>query len=912
MRKLLFILVNLCVICRLGFGQLNVRYKVCSNCSSTEGTDNIGNYNYGTTQNFITKDITSDFGARIPSSYDWHKGVDLRRFAYFGLSKDKGRGDALLSIEESTVIFIRGNASYKYIVTDGINNFGYGHLFNSRPPNSLTGIVSGELVLKETEDFADTYAIINTSTKTAICEEDSAMIIIKINNLNDTIYASNQLTSSTAIGAQGGSGGRNNFKNNANDPFDVHLHLYRYKIPRSNNPNAFDNTLDPLQVINYNIPKYKLSLNSEGENSGQIILDYPQNKEQGFALGCLMQTANGGNVPNGSRFDVGMNISKVEFLIKEKVQSIYSKIKGPTLEAEINLGAISGSKAKPKSIWNDKHLGGYSTTGIYPNAYGGGTPTDTFYYADFSSRISKFDKLGGTKDYTNCPQNTRYNDGQYQIKAKVTDVRGTVTESTSIDLIIDNFQPFIEQVQVFIGTSKVYDMAWACDENCQGMKAEGGVTTELLPNFDDNQQLNIIVKTSEPLNNLEAKLNIGNSTITLTEQIPPLLNNKQNYNYVGTIQDGNILVGLQAFSLEFEGEDFPAPNNPANQLLDLSSFFNPNEPNTNNCLQIPKRIGNMTGNWDVTNIPTGIDKTHTFILSGLCTDEDGLIANTAGRSMEGECPIFANFTHAPDPSDPCTVRFTDQSIGDIIGYQWEFGDGATSTSASPSHAYTSEGHYPVTLTISDGAEEMVISDIVAVYCGGSPGGGGITPGIISECLIQGPQSIKPGEPFTLSVTAYEGSPPFEFEWIVPSFVTPAYVEGPGPHTFVIDEFFARNGEKYTFNVSAIDRAGDDEPCQHDVVIRGNIPGVELTIAQDPSTEFIAFATFVEFWNITGHETYRFFIDGIEVTSCYPYSGTCVDVPYPECGPHEFCVVVTDDVGQYEDCTTVWVGTINLF
>ncbi len=592
-------------------------------------------------------------------------------------------------------------------------------------------------------------------------------------------------------------------------------------------------------------------------------------------------------------------------------------IKGAFFESRIQLGGLTTDVKYPINIWHDcagsnptdcpQVIGHPDTTGIRPFVYNGnaaGKRYDDFYFSDIVTRINKNFILSQNINLASCPQNTEYRDGRYKIKADAITIDNIIHSSNVENITIDNFQPFIEQVQVFIGTNKVYDMAWVCDENCQGMKPVGGVTEALLPPFGENQSLNISIKTSEPLNKLDLKFKVGGIPITLTEQSLPTQNESRDY--TGTIQNG-LLIGLQEFSFEFEGEDFPAPNNPANPLLDLSSFFDPDDPDYTACIEIPKRTGNMSGNWDIFNIPTGIDKTHTFTIAGSCIDEGGLIVNATERFKEGACPLFANFTHAPDPSDPCTIRFTDQSIGDIIDYQWEFGDGATSTSASPSHAYTNEGHYPVTLTISDGAEEMVISDIVAVYCGGSPGGGGITPGIISECLIQGPQSIKPGEPFTLSVTAYEGSPPFEFEWIVPSFVTPAYVEGPGPHTFVIDEFFARNGEKYTFNVSAIDREGDDESCQHDVVIRGNIPGVELTIPQNPSTEFIAFATFVEFWNITGHETYRFFIDGIEVTSCYPYSGTCVDVPYPECGPHEFCVVVTDDVGQYEDCTTVWVG-----
>lgn len=51
-----------------------------------------------------------------------------------------------------------------------------------------------------------------------------------------------------------------------------------------------------------------------------------------------------------------------------------------------------------------------------------------------------------------------------------------------------------------------------------------------------------------------------------------------------------------------------------------------------------------------------------------------------------------------------TVNFTDQSTdatGTITSYSWAFGDGGTSTSANPSHTYSSNGTYTVSLTVRD-------------------------------------------------------------------------------------------------------------------------------------------------------------------------------------------------------------------
>ncbi|RLC57021.1 MAG: hypothetical protein DRI80_15505, partial [Chloroflexota bacterium] len=47
------------------------------------------------------------------------------------------------------------------------------------------------------------------------------------------------------------------------------------------------------------------------------------------------------------------------------------------------------------------------------------------------------------------------------------------------------------------------------------------------------------------------------------------------------------------------------------------------------------------------------------------------------------------------------VVFTNQSTGtEPLSYEWDFDDGATSTEKNPTHAYTSEGDYTVTLTVS--------------------------------------------------------------------------------------------------------------------------------------------------------------------------------------------------------------------
>jgi uncharacterized repeat protein (TIGR01451 family) len=53
---------------------------------------------------------------------------------------------------------------------------------------------------------------------------------------------------------------------------------------------------------------------------------------------------------------------------------------------------------------------------------------------------------------------------------------------------------------------------------------------------------------------------------------------------------------------------------------------------------------------------------------------------------------------------PLMVTFTDQSLGDILTYTWDFGDGGTSTLPNPTYTYTAPGYYTVSLTVQDAYE----------------------------------------------------------------------------------------------------------------------------------------------------------------------------------------------------------------
>jgi PKD repeat protein len=94
-----------------------------------------------------------------------------------------------------------------------------------------------------------------------------------------------------------------------------------------------------------------------------------------------------------------------------------------------------------------------------------------------------------------------------------------------------------------------------------------------------------------------------------------------------------------------------------------------------------------------------------------------LIAIIAGASaaIADSGSLSANFlANVNTGAAPLTVHFTDKSEGSPTGWQWDFGDGSSSTLQNPVYTYNTPGTYTVTLTATDGAQSDTISADVVV------------------------------------------------------------------------------------------------------------------------------------------------------------------------------------------------------
>lgn len=125
-------------------------------------------------------------------------------------------------------------------------------------------------------------------------------------------------------------------------------------------------------------------------------------------------------------------------------------------------------------------------------------------------------------------------------------------------------------------------------------------------------------------------------------------------------------------------------------------------------------IGTYCGNSTLTTVTATNSNgalTFRFISDGALTRPGWKAAITSF------VPVVSGFTaDITAGTSPLTVQFNDESDGDVLTYQWNFGDGNTSTEISPLHTYQYSGIYDVTLVVTgaNNTDTLVRSDYIEV------------------------------------------------------------------------------------------------------------------------------------------------------------------------------------------------------
>jgi len=101
----------------------------------------------------------------------------------------------------------------------------------------------------------------------------------------------------------------------------------------------------------------------------------------------------------------------------------------------------------------------------------------------------------------------------------------------------------------------------------------------------------------------------------------------------------------------------------------------------------------------------------------------------------------ADFNASPTSGwKPLTVAFTDTSTGSVTGWSWDFGDSGTSTAENPTHIYSSQGQYTVSLTVTGPSGSDMVRKVKYIDVLGPPLGH-LEPNSLSFALYQGYSGI---------------------------------------------------------------------------------------------------------------------------------------------------------------------------
>jgi PKD repeat protein len=317
-------------------------------------------------------------------------------------------------------------------------------------------------------------------------------------------------------------------------------------------------------------------------------------------------------------------------------------------------------------------------------------------------------------------------------------------------------------------------------------------------------------------------------------------------------------------------------------------------------------------NWDFGdgNTDTGVSPTHTYASVGSYTVTLAVVDDEGAVSAPEMATANIDVNQAPtaDPNGPYSgvvgvnVMFdgtgSSDPDGNIVSYDWDFGDGVTGTGASPQHAYAAEGVYDVTLTVTDdlGAVSDPATTTADIVVGNLPP--------VSD--PNGPYSGTVGSPVTFDGSASsdpDGSI-VAYDW---DFGDGNTGTGVSPsHTYAA-------GGTYTVSLMVTDDAGATDTATTTATIgEGNQPpvadangpysaevGVPITFdgtgSSDPDGSIVSYD-----WD---------FGDGTVETD----AGPTPSHTYAAEGTYNVTLTVTDDAGAMDSVgTTATVGVADVY
>jgi len=270
-------------------------------------------------------------------------------------------------------------------------------------------------------------------------------------------------------------------------------------------------------------------------------------------------------------------------------------------------------------------------------------------------------------------------DGEYTVTLRVVDGRGA-TDSKTATKLVKNRHPIASLMGYVV----------SCDK-------EEIVTFDASPSYDLDGTI------------VEYFWEFGDGSTATGVKVSTAYSESGAYTVTLTVTDDDGATGTIATS-KIVGNKSPVAifsESAENVHVDESISFNAAESHDPD-----GTIVNYSWDFGDGNTATGVTVSHAYADNGLysvtltVTDNDGATASAhATKTVMNRQPV-ASFTETAETvSTDETVSFdaSDSSDpdGSIVDYSWDFGDGVKGTGVSVQHAYSQDGTYTVTLTVTD-------------------------------------------------------------------------------------------------------------------------------------------------------------------------------------------------------------------
>lgn len=580
-----------------------MHYRICNECNEN-GLDNINSlqtFTYGTENMYPYIKVADDYGPRQNGSnlYDWHGGID-----YNSGDNNTDMGDLALAIRGGTIKGSLGTGYKRLVIqSGGVENYGYGHFFTN--DNNNLPLRSGGcwLVLDDLDNRCIVMCI----------DGDTIAIAAQVGTVTfdgKTFTVSNTIAAGAPIGPTGYSALSTG----------AHLHLWV-------NPDGSSSTHDtiaknPLQYVHYEAPGQTVNLRrvTHYDNNTTVPWDstgivYPGNNATHVVVRSTMLNQNA----NAKRYNRINDINQVDLILVNKKLNTAELIYGKENFSWIWVGGLMGEEMYLTNMYKDngqenggpKHIGNLNRQGIRPFAYAtyGAHPYDDYYFPDIYTRIHKENNFGDLRT-AELPLNTRYPDGEYELFARVTNIRNQVTNSDTLSFTLDNFKPYVSRVTVSQGNNApFYDADWY-GSSVEDLNGEGKIQFKRAGSMVYSSQpypLKIDIYTSESMETLTMDSIVGIPNWAFYNPIKTV-NNARDHWTIQTIDPITLSTGDDGhYTLRIQGNDYSG-----NSLLNMEKYAGLPKKNVKKKLPLRQKEGQGISVWTPEPTYFGIDYLHEF------------------------------------------------------------------------------------------------------------------------------------------------------------------------------------------------------------------------------------------------------------------------------------------------------------